>query len=368
MASAGRSPQTARSGRRSRKSSDAWTRPLWPVHLKPQPGEVLSSWLMRLAHAHGLKVQTFDRLVFGGGFQLWNRDIDRLAPDWLLDTLCTNTATPMRLAREATLRTYEGLLYPYYHGSHVLKWITLVKTYSTRRNGYAMQFCPRCLAEDDDPYFRTRWRVACYTWCGTHNVMLHDRCPSCGVPVIFHRRELGKPKQVDGGALCQCHACDFDLREALTSEPTFYDESAMTEWRAVIGQLECPAIRAKVDVDYFTVLHQLCRLLAGRYRKIALLEFACRQLRLSVRSLETDTRMMFEGRPLDERHYILQLAFWLMASLEERLTSAWQSSAITGSALLRDLREIPEDYERLAVRLFTRRVNSARGRRHMSDR
>ena len=67
------------------------TSPLWPIHYKPLPDELLSSWLVRLAHGHGLKVQTFCNLIFGNSQQVWNRDIDRLAPTWLLDQLSYRT-------------------------------------------------------------------------------------------------------------------------------------------------------------------------------------------------------------------------------------------------------------------------------------
>ncbi|CAG4884761.1 conserved protein of unknown function [Georgfuchsia toluolica] len=106
-----------------RKRRDGLTRPLWPVHLKPLPDELLSSWLVRLAHAHGLKAQSFCRLLFGSQRQLWNRDIDRLAPSWLIDTLCENTATPLDVGRNCTLRAYEGVLYRDYRESFITQWI-----------------------------------------------------------------------------------------------------------------------------------------------------------------------------------------------------------------------------------------------------
>ncbi len=42
----------------------SFTRTLWPVHLKPQEDELLSSWLARLALAHGQTVATFTSQVW----------------------------------------------------------------------------------------------------------------------------------------------------------------------------------------------------------------------------------------------------------------------------------------------------------------
>jgi len=65
---------------------------LWPIHLQPQKGELLSSWIVRLAHANGYKVETFCTLVFGYRSTIWNRDIDVLSPR-LLKVLETITGT-----------------------------------------------------------------------------------------------------------------------------------------------------------------------------------------------------------------------------------------------------------------------------------
>ena len=68
---------------------------LWPCHPKPLPDELLTCWLVRVAHAHQLKVQTFCDQVFGKERQIWNRDCDRLAPRWLVNRLSIQTGTPL---------------------------------------------------------------------------------------------------------------------------------------------------------------------------------------------------------------------------------------------------------------------------------
>jgi len=156
------------------------TSPLWPIRYRPLPDELLSSWLVRLAHGHGLKVQTLCNLIFGDQRQVWNRDIDRLAPMWLITELCRQTDTPFDVAWATTLRTYEGWLYPKYRSSGMLHWILMLNMYHRKRQGYGMQFCPHCLASDPVPYLRKSWRVAFNTVCAQHGNLLADRCPACG--------------------------------------------------------------------------------------------------------------------------------------------------------------------------------------------
>ena len=52
---------------------------LWPAHPKPLPDELLSSWMVRIAGQHGLKLHTFASAVWPG-ISIWNRDIDRSGP------------------------------------------------------------------------------------------------------------------------------------------------------------------------------------------------------------------------------------------------------------------------------------------------
>ena len=63
----------------------------WPIHPQPLEDEILSSWLIRLAHANRFKVHDFYQLYFGRDKQIWTRDIDHLAPDWLIEGLSTHT-------------------------------------------------------------------------------------------------------------------------------------------------------------------------------------------------------------------------------------------------------------------------------------
>ncbi|MDD5249052.1 MAG: TniQ family protein [Rhodocyclaceae bacterium] len=346
----GRNLPRAKKGRRSRNARDALTRPLWPVHFKPLPDELLSSWLVRLASAHGLKVQTLSRLLAGSDYQLWNRDLDRVSPAWLLDALCWKTATPPEVGVGTTLKAYEGKIYRTFHDSYVLPWILPLKMYHRTRRGYGLQFCGRCLATDPEPYFRKRWRVAFYTWCAIHNVMLQDRCPNCGAPVIFQRRELGRPKEVDGGSIAQCYACDFDFRESPVAAPVFYEESAQRAFDLAARRLEHHGPWCKPrSVRYYNVLHHLCWMMTAHYRNARPLEFAGRQVGAPELLLSSQSRT-FEMRSIAERHHMVQLGFWYLAEMKERLTAAWHDGAVTYSALLRDFEDRPKPYNEIVAR------------------
>jgi hypothetical protein len=356
MASVGQNPPRAKAGRPSRNTKAAAGRVLWPIHFKPQPDELLSSWMIRLAHAHALKIHTFGRLLHGSDLQIWNRDIDRQAPEWLIDGLCWNTATSRERGYETTLRAYEGILFPAYRDSYVLKWILPLQMYHQTRKGYGLQFCPRCLVEDREPYFRKRWRVALYTYCSIHECLLHDRCPHCAAPVIFHRREFGQLTFIDDIQITECCNCRFDLKDAIGEVPSFYDESAYQAFDLAVRRLEQRGLSCKPrSFGYYNVLHQLCRLFTARYRKVSLLEFVLHQVGAPAIPLTPDVRN-FEMRSVRERHYMLQFAFWYLADLRPRLTSAWRHGAVTYSALLRDFADRPAWYGKAITNLWNPHV------------
>lgn len=96
---------------------------LWPIHLKPKPDELLSSWIVRLARAHGMKVQTYCQAVFGREQAIWNRDIDKSAPEALLHRMCELTGATEEQAYQITLCSFEGVVYEHHNPCAHTKWL-----------------------------------------------------------------------------------------------------------------------------------------------------------------------------------------------------------------------------------------------------
>lgn len=314
---------------------------LWPAHPKLLPDELLSSWIARIARANGLKLQTFCDRAFGKEHQLWNRDIDRLAPPWLLSSLARHTGTPIRTVRRATLDIYRGLLFRERHSAGQLRWILPTGIYHRTRRRFGMQFCPQCLAEDQEPYFRTRWRVAALTFCIRHRLCLHDQCPACGAPIVYHRRELGRPNVTEPDPLCLCHACSFDLRNAERAVFLPYETSIETELAAMAAHVAGEAI--DLNIGHMDVLHQLCKVMVSLRKSANLAAFVA--LAVSAPSFAIPRgRQAFESRPIQERNHAIQLAVWLLAAPETRLSEAWRAKMVRYSDLVRDFPQAPRWY------------------------
>lgn len=326
---------------------------LWPCHPHPLPDELLSCWLVRIAHAHRIKVQTFCERVFDRERQVWNRDIDRLAPRWIINRLSIQTGTPLADAHQTALTAYRGLLYPRRKDSGILRWVLPLNMWHRKHMGHGLQFCPACLAEDPIPYYRKRWRLALYTCCTRHNAMLHDRCPACGAGVAFHRIELGRYGSADEGPLTFCHQCGFDLRSSPVVTPIFYEDSSWQVMREVLGMLEGKDAY-KFDAGFFNVLHQMCKILLSNIRHLKLREYVAGQVGAMETLLQVG-KSSLEACSLKERQHVIQLGMWLMADPTNRIVKVWQAKAVRFNVLKRDFEAAPRWYQQVVTSCSSRR-------------
>jgi len=167
----------------------------WPAAPSPQPDELLSSWLHRLAIANGVAPRPFAG-VFGLGGGMWSPRLDVRLPHELAAWLGIRTGVaPQAISAMAMT---EGALAPLL--------LPLRETACRSRSTWT-QYCALCLAEDRAPYFRRSWRFASRISCFGHGCGLRDRCPACrGGIAPFAQKEL-IPHYV-------CARCGFDLRGA----------------------------------------------------------------------------------------------------------------------------------------------------------
>lgn len=323
---------------------------LWPAHPKPLPDELLSSWIVRIAEANGVKLETMTHLLFGAYLLPWNRDVDRLAPKWLLKGICAHTGASYWDAYRMTLAGYRTRLYPHRQDSGQLRWILPIRINSTKRDGYGMQYCPECLATDKKPYFRRKWRVAFYTFCPEHRIMLRDCCPACGAAVTFYRRDFGRGID-EAGAICLCHQCQSDLRNVPHELVPIFDGKAFQLYIKMLRVLDGPANGAgRFNLGFHAVLHQLCKVMLSAQNRNQFRQYIAARLEVEVAPVQY-RKIPFEQRRLFDRHQTLSFALWLLADPEERIRSAWQAKAVRFNLLLKDFNDAPKWFADLAGQL-----------------
>ncbi|WP_287333104.1 TniQ family protein [Mesorhizobium sp.] len=163
--------------------------------IAPQPDELLSSWLHRLAVANGVAPRSFAG-VLGLGEGMWSPRLDLSLPESISHLLHHHAGIEREELAAMTLMhgQLSRLLLPSRQTGH-------------RRRSTWLQFCPQCLASDAAPYFRRRWRLAINISCRLHGCGLRDRCPSCGSGIAAFDQPNLNPQHY-------CTTCHFDLRTA----------------------------------------------------------------------------------------------------------------------------------------------------------
>lgn len=282
-----------------------------------------------------MKVQTFCQMIFGREQAIWNRDIDKLAPNALLDRLCKLTGATREQALETTLNAYEGILYERHNPYGSTQWILPLGIYHRTRKRFGLLYCPLCLKEDNEPYFRKQWRLAFHLVCDRHGTLMNDRCPSCGAGVVFFRRELGHRSTLDGGEITRCYACEFDLRQAPAYDAPGPDGHVLAMLRSLImfrdigwwlaGNQQIPYSHL-----FFDVLHHLAVLIGSKAGR-KLRDEIKRRMGICLPNKDSGNAKL-EMRPFWDRYWLIVVAYWLLQdwprrfvniNLDAGMSSAW---------------------------------------------
>lgn len=322
---------------------------LWPLHLKPQDDEILSSWLVRLAQAHGLKPYSFCHLAWPGK-SIWNRDIDKSADQDILTLLSDRTAVSEDRVFATTLHAYEGVISEHLNPFGHSRWILPVGVYHRTRTRYGLQFCPCCLAEDPKPYYRKYWRLGFVTVCTQHGCRLLDRCASCEGAVSPHRNS------VDPDALTVCSTCGADFREFIPyrDEHTTEHVLFLTQLMEVMAQgyATLPTAGWLYAHLFFTGLHRIASLMASDRNGRRLRPYFRHQIPIPEQNYGSGGGILVIRLDTEARFAIMAMVQSLLADWPEHFLAFCHAMKLTSSDLLRDMREVPYWYEEIVKTHF----------------
>lgn len=256
---------------------------LWPIHLKPKEDELLTSWLARIAQAHGTSYHHFCFLTLFSNlpsikYGEWEGDLDRFASEHLLMLLSEKTATPIDKIRKTMISSYEGILFEEHTLATYLPWV--IPNGANRRKNQGnerigLQFCPYCLSEDLVPYFRRSWKLAIVTMCIKHKIVLLDRCQHCQSRVSYRRALSSSRIGTEKFSLTACFVCGKDLKEM--DNPIYVKDSELKFQEYLLkilkeGFVEIPYKGFTYSHLYFTGLRILITAFVGGKRAFELRE------------------------------------------------------------------------------------------------
>lgn len=270
--------------------------------MSPREDELLSSWLYRLSQVNYVKAHTFAKFHFPK-FQVWNRDIDKLAGNEFFAIASELTSIPVREIEALSLRSYEGSLFEQCNVNGNQKWILPLKIFHRTRLRNGLQFCPSCLTKDgSNPYFRKYWRLSLFVCCPLCQILLHDQCPFCEKPVSFFRNELGVKLSTTSLPIYRCCHCKNDLRNS----PRYPCKIGVASFQIRLKKVLSLGYTKdhQYSIQYFEVLYQLVKLLTSPSKKMEgfqMLVAGCRPIEM----VGSSRRMEYDRMSTLERENIL---------------------------------------------------------------
>lgn len=317
--------------------------PLFPAFLRPMPSELFSSWIVRLAYAHYMKVHTFTTFNFPDR-QFWNRDIDRSIKDDLLQELAARNNTSFYTVYQTTLRSYEGILFETLNEKTISKWIMPLGIYHRTWKNNGLMFCPGCLKKDNGtPYYRKEWRLSLFVACVRCESFLRDCCPHCGAAILFFRAELGHKFKYPGDTIGNCHRCNFSLSKSSLIRA---DDEILRIQNQIHTIMEFGFNKQVIlPIQFFLVFKHLLKIFTGN-RQIYLKAQVklSEKLGLNYRTPISGCKFRYETLSIPERTIAQKMAFWVIEDWPIRFIDFFKSINIHSSDLLRDFDNVPYWY------------------------
>lgn len=293
---------------------------LWPVHIKPKGGELLSSWLVRLSTAHGLKPYVFLSAIWSPN--LWNhRDVDRITNQAFFNLIAERTGTTSHDVQATSLTEYQGRLFETSTPGGITPWLIPRDNILIWKPLYfGLQYCPFCLLEDEEPYFRRQWRLAFVVFCVKHKAPLLDRCTKCSRAINFYLNAQNKGGEA-AGPLITCFNCKFDLREAVSQVNYIYGTKILNFQRVLLESAEqtwadIPWVGQLYSLMFFEGLRNLAYALVARHPTIKhFLSIALEYYGIQAATPQLPRKATFESLEIDTRRAVILVM--------EKLLSNW---------------------------------------------
>ena len=305
---------------------------LLPVHPQPRQGELLSSWMVRLAFSKVFALHTFYFSLLEYKAPIWNRDIDRHPPPALLEVLKNHTQQSELAIQSMTLSYYEGMLFETLPVCGDAIWLLPAGIYHRTRRREGMQFCPLCLQSDSEPFYRRAWRLAFCTVCREHSCLMLQHCPYCESPVAFHRHGMGWLKSPAPFSIRLCHHCGFDLGMAKPAQVSWPDAQSRELMCDMLNMLEGNAwsggpLALCSSLSFFNGLRILLGAIGGRNGK-RVRAALCERLGLS---FDIEPNRDFEYQSTITRFNLLTTGLWLISDWPSRFLEVFQGEGFTRS-------------------------------------
>jgi len=333
---------------------------IFPAFVRPKEDELLSSWILRTAFAHGIKAQSFGK-SFLNNKNIWNRDIDRSADIELLKIMSQGCDTKIEKAFATTLISYEGYLFQKHNAYGNTKFIMPVGIYHRKRKRYGQQFCPLCLKKDGQiPFYRRKWRLSLSTLCVRCGVQLEDRCKQCLQPITFFRQEIGMKNEISELPISSCFHCRFDLRHT-TPRLALQSHIKYQKW---INQILDRGYLRRVSYShlFFETLYKILGILISKRKKLQPFKEEVRK-HVYFKNLDhlSSEERRFDRLRQKDRYALVSAGCWILQCWPSRFIFLCKKTDTTMSYLTHDMNPVPYWYYEVVSKFLSKKVISSIG-------
>ncbi|MDX9694386.1 MAG: TniQ family protein [Bacteroidales bacterium] len=317
---------------------------IFPYYLPPEKDELFTSWFCRLSNNHDVKTNTFIQNYFGRNVPFWNRDIDVLEPENIINIMVKHTPLRIENIHEMFLKNYEGFAYYKYHRDGTIKNILPLGINHRKRKQFGQQCCTKCLSKGP-VYFKKSWRLITSVVCTECNQLLIDRCYKCGSPITYFRvnmKSFSNLSTMEFQPLFLCSNCNTDLRKY---EPNRIPTKLELEYQKYIDNSILNGFNSITQYSFAFIRILLLLSLRlrsssknNRFREIVLKKY---------NTPETFINKEVRYWSVDQRRETLPFIFSLFKNSTDELYSLFAEGKVMRAYLIKDNDYVPFWFEKL---------------------
>jgi hypothetical protein len=295
---------------------------IWPARPKPLPGELLSSWIVRISKYNYLNFSSFLSEYCEIRSQNFP-NFDLTYNPSLFKLLANHTNTKFDEVLKTSLHYEQGYVFLFSDNTAKIHWLKSDSGHSIYKDS-ELSYCPICISNDSDPFYRKAWRYSFNTVCSDHKIFLRQTCPHCLLPYNY-LKSLNNPRD---DPIKSCGHCNKDISKSqpdgevnapLANHLSTYQD---TLWKGIQeGSFQIGSHRPLHSLAYMTILRNIAMSITTYEqaiwitKKYLCLEFKDRDLKFLKL---INYKIPIESRSAIERAQIIALASTLFADWPER--------------------------------------------------
>lgn len=315
-----------------------------PIHPRPQPDELLSSWMTRLAIENGYYSHCFFKDLIGLKEDILRRDLDRDNSYELVSKLSLATGSCIDDIVKLRLSSLQGEVFPHESLKATIRWVLPLGMYHRIKRRRGVVYCPLCLKNDEVKYFRRNWRLAFVNLCEKHGCVLLDRCVYCNANIDYQRVGIGfKEYDLPSNNIGSCFNCHKPLWHAPAERLSINVDRFSKPYRDFISNYESGLpLLPELNVSTNLLVLNGLWILAGRLASQRAVEVRARISKMTgIAILPMSRNTSFEGYPIEQRMYILIAILYYLQDWPYRFIKLVSGTAFTLTALGNDIEHLP---------------------------